>query len=83
MDTTREAQGMAQQAAEAAQKMGERAKAAGGAAWEKAKTGYNTVQDKTVAGVKATDRVIRDNPYQSIGIAFGVGVLLGFLLRKK
>jgi ElaB/YqjD/DUF883 family membrane-anchored ribosome-binding protein len=35
------------------------------------------------AGVKATDRVVRQYPYQSIGVAFGVGMLLGVLLNRK
>ena len=29
------------------------------------------------------DVVIRDHPYQSIGIAFGVGVLIGVLVARK
>jgi ElaB/YqjD/DUF883 family membrane-anchored ribosome-binding protein len=41
------------------------------------------LQDKTVAGAKATDKVIREHPYQSIGIAFGVGLLIGVLVNRK
>ena len=41
------------------------------------------LQERTIAGAKATDRVIRENPYQSIGIAFGLGVLMGVLLRRR
>ncbi len=37
------------------------------------------LQDKAVAGARAADSVIRDHPYQSLGIALGVGVLLGVL----
>ena len=32
---------------------------------------------------KAADKVIRDHPYQTIGIAFGVGLLIGFLARRR
>jgi len=32
---------------------------------------------------KAADRVIRDHPYQTIGIAFGLGLLIGVLARRK
>ncbi len=74
---------MGEQVKETAQELGDRARAMGSAAWERAKSGYAAVQDKAATGVKATDRTIRSHPYQSIGIAFGVGVLLGFLLRKK
>jgi ElaB/YqjD/DUF883 family membrane-anchored ribosome-binding protein len=41
------------------------------------------VKAKAVEGAKATDKLIRDNPYQALGIAFGVGALLGFLLSRR
>ena len=41
------------------------------------------LQEQTVAGAKATDRAIREHPYQSIGIAFGVGLLIGVLVNRK
>jgi ElaB/YqjD/DUF883 family membrane-anchored ribosome-binding protein len=53
------------------------------AAIEKGKEAWNNVQEKAIAGAKATDQVIRDNPYKSLGIALGVGVLIGFLLRRR
>jgi ElaB/YqjD/DUF883 family membrane-anchored ribosome-binding protein len=40
-------------------------------------------QDYAVAQAKAADEVIRDHPYQSIGIAFGVGALLGLLMSRR
>lgn len=40
-------------------------------------------QEKAVKSARATDRVIRENPYQSLGIAFGVGVLIGVLINRK
>ena len=33
-------------------------------------------------GARSTDRVIRDHPYESIGIALGVGVLIGIVLTR-
>ena len=45
----------------------------------KAKEVCDRLQDQTVAAAKATDKTIRENPYQAIGIALGVGVLLGVL----
>jgi ElaB/YqjD/DUF883 family membrane-anchored ribosome-binding protein len=53
------------------------------AAIEKGKAVWNTVSEKTVAGAKATDHVIREHPYQAIGVAFGVGALVGFLLSRR
>ena len=53
------------------------------AALDSAKETARKIQDKTVAGAKATDKVIRDHPYQSIGIAFGVGIAIGLLINRK
>jgi ElaB/YqjD/DUF883 family membrane-anchored ribosome-binding protein len=51
-------------------------------ALESAKERCDDLQEKAVAGAKATDKVIRDHPYESIGIAFGVGLLIGVLLGR-
>jgi len=40
-------------------------------------------EEKAVERAKAADRVIRDHPYQTIGIAFGLGLLIGVLARRK
>lgn len=53
------------------------------AAMDAAKETYGRIQDKAVEGAKATDRAIRENPYQAIGIAFGLGALIGFLLSRR
>jgi ElaB/YqjD/DUF883 family membrane-anchored ribosome-binding protein len=53
------------------------------AALDRAKETGRKLQKQTIAGAKATDRAIRSNPYQSIGIAFGVGVLLGAIFNRK
>jgi ElaB/YqjD/DUF883 family membrane-anchored ribosome-binding protein len=53
------------------------------AALAAAKDGYAVVQKKAVEGAKATDKAIRENPYQSIAIAFGVGAILGYLLSRR
>lgn len=78
-----EAREMGQQVKETAQDLGNRAKAMGSAAWERARAGCSTMQDKAATGMRATDRTIRTHPYQSIGIAFGVGILLGFMMRRN
>jgi ElaB/YqjD/DUF883 family membrane-anchored ribosome-binding protein len=54
-----------------------------GRALEAAKDTCVRLEEKAVAGAKATDKVIRDHPYQSIGIAFGVGLLIGVLVNRK
>ena len=46
---------------------------------ENAKELCERLQDQTVAAAKATDKTIREHPYPSIGVAFGLGVLIGVL----
>jgi ElaB/YqjD/DUF883 family membrane-anchored ribosome-binding protein len=53
------------------------------AAIEKGKETWNNVQEKVIAGAKATDQVIRDNPYKALGVALGVGAIIGYLLRRR
>jgi len=57
------------------------------AALEKAKATYQEYQAQGIesaqAAISKADQTIRTHPYQSIGIAFGVGILLGALLRRK
>jgi ElaB/YqjD/DUF883 family membrane-anchored ribosome-binding protein len=41
------------------------------------------IKQQALTGARATDRVIRKYPYQSLGVVFGLGVVAGFLLRRK
>ena len=50
---------------------------------DSARTNCRQMEEKALVGAKAADRVIRENPYRSLGIAFGVGVLLGVLVNRK
>jgi len=50
---------------------------------DSAKKTCAAVQRKTIESAQATDKVIRANPYQAIGIAFGVGALIGFLFNRR
>jgi ElaB/YqjD/DUF883 family membrane-anchored ribosome-binding protein len=47
---------------------------------EKAKDACDRLQEQTAAAAKATDQTIRDKPYHAMGVAFGVGVLVGVLV---
>jgi ElaB/YqjD/DUF883 family membrane-anchored ribosome-binding protein len=40
-------------------------------------------EQKAVERAKAADRIVRDHPYQTIGLAFGLGLLIGILARRK
>jgi len=53
------------------------------AALESAKATCQRLEEKTIAAARATDRTIREHPYESIGIAFGVGLLVGVLVARK
>ncbi len=44
---------------------------------------YDGAKRKVVAGAKYTDTAIRENPYQSMAIALGVGVLVGVLVGRR
>ena len=43
------------------------------------KAGVSVARQRAIAGAKTTDRVVREHPYQSLGIIFGLGVLVGVL----
>lgn len=53
------------------------------AALDVARDTQRRLQQKATAGAKAADNYIRTNPYQAIGIAFGVGMLLGLLASRR
>ena len=40
------------------------------------------LKDKALQGARSTDETIREYPYQSIGVAFGGGVLIGVLVHR-
>lgn len=52
-------------------------------ALERGKEAWGDMQDRAVAQARVADEVIRDHPYQSIGVAFGVGALLGILMARR
>ena len=53
------------------------------AAQERMSDLYDGAKKKVVAGAHYTDETIRANPYQSIAIAAGVGLLVGVLLGRR
>jgi len=53
------------------------------AALESGKELYGRARDRAVEGARAADEVVREHPYQAIGIALGVGVLTGYLLARR
>jgi ElaB/YqjD/DUF883 family membrane-anchored ribosome-binding protein len=53
------------------------------AALERGKEVYGRVRETAVEGVKAADDTVREHPYQAIGIAVGVGAIIGYLAARR
>jgi ElaB/YqjD/DUF883 family membrane-anchored ribosome-binding protein len=53
------------------------------AALEKGKKAWGQVQRKAGEGARIADDKIREHPYETVGLAFGIGALLGFLLTRR
>lgn len=53
------------------------------AALEKGRETWEYLQEQAVKRAEAADEVIREHPYHSIGVAFGLGALVGFLLSRR
>jgi len=53
------------------------------AALEVAKETRRKLEERVAASARATDRIVREYPYQLIAAAFGFGLLIGVLLNRK
>ena len=53
------------------------------AALDAARETKDRLEERAVEGAKAANRLVREYPYQSVGIAFGVGLLIGVVLSRK
>ena len=52
-------------------------------ALDSARNSCARLQEKAVVGSKAADKSIRKHPYQSIGAAFGIGLLIGVVVGRR
>ena len=43
------------------------------------KTGWGDVRQRAITGAKSTDRTVRNHPYETIGVVFGLGIIVGLL----
>ena len=41
------------------------------------------LRDRTKAAARATDDYVNDNPWRAVGIAAGVGLLLGVIFARR
>jgi len=53
------------------------------AALERAREAYGCVREKAVEEAKAANAAVHHRPYEAIGIAFGVGALIGYLVSQR
>ena len=58
-------------------------KKAGGSRAVAAKEVWDKSKESVKETAKKTDEAIRSHPYESMGVAFGVGVLLGVLIGRR
>jgi ElaB/YqjD/DUF883 family membrane-anchored ribosome-binding protein len=43
----------------------------------------DAVVDKTRYAAETTDAYVRDNPWSAIGVAAGIGLIIGLLLKRR
>ena len=53
------------------------------AAVESGREFYDRVHDKTVDGIQSAGQAVHEHPYPVIGVALGVGALIGYLLTRR
>jgi ElaB/YqjD/DUF883 family membrane-anchored ribosome-binding protein len=66
--------------------LGEKVKEARGrlnASLESARQSFDRLQVQAQEKARQADQVIRAHPYESVGVCFGIGVLLGVLLGRR
>ena len=44
---------------------------------------YETARKQVVAGARSVDETIRANPYQSLALAVGTGLVIGLVLSRR
>ena len=52
-------------------------------AWDRFAEHSNQARQRVVVGAKAVDGFVRESPYISLGIALGIGSLIGFLIQRR
>jgi ElaB/YqjD/DUF883 family membrane-anchored ribosome-binding protein len=53
------------------------------AALEVAKETRRRLEERAIASARATDKLVREYPYQSLGAAFGIGLIIGVLVNRR
>ncbi|MDH7502023.1 MAG: DUF883 family protein [Verrucomicrobiota bacterium] len=50
---------------------------------ERVKASTEDMEKRAAEAAKVADKVVREHPYESIGIAFGLGLLIGVLVARR
>ena len=50
---------------------------------ERAKDTCERLEEKAAAAARATDKAIKNHPYEAIGVALGLGLLIGVLVMRS
>ena len=50
---------------------------------DSAKQTAGRVRDQAIAQAKAADKAVHEHPYKALGIALGVGAILGYLVSRR
>jgi ElaB/YqjD/DUF883 family membrane-anchored ribosome-binding protein len=74
---------LAEDVRHSADELAEKTRAAGRAALETARAAYEVAETRASAGAKATDHALHEYPYRFVGVAFSVGLIIGFLLKRR
>ena len=53
------------------------------AALERGKEIAGRIRERAIEGAKAADEAVHEHPYHVIGIALGVGALIGYLAARR
>ena len=62
---------------------GKQARARLAATLEAARETCGDLKEKAKAGAEAVDESVREHPYTSIGVAFGIGLVIGVLVARR
>ena len=52
-------------------------------ALERVKASCRRLEEQAASGIRVADQYVRSHPYESLGIAVGLGLLAGVLLNRK
>jgi ElaB/YqjD/DUF883 family membrane-anchored ribosome-binding protein len=52
-------------------------------ALDSAKATCQRLEEKAIAGAKVADKTIREHPYESMGVAIGLGLMIGVLVSRR